>query len=158
APPPDEIVVRQLIGEQLRARRAHPARRDERRRGRRHLGTVHTLLHRVASLRLRIHAARVVYAAAGHGYCWRAQTFIPRNRQHARTTASGRLCRNSLPEQRRAPMSAAARANAARKAFAAQAEYCTKLGSHFTAALCETLIDVLSTDDEVGRRVLGWPG
>ncbi|HEX5046194.1 MAG TPA: DUF2332 family protein [Gammaproteobacteria bacterium] len=55
-------------------------------------------------------------------------------------------------------MSAAARANAVRKAFALQAEYCTKLGSHFTAALCEALIDVLAPDGDVGRRVLAWPG
>jgi hypothetical protein len=55
-------------------------------------------------------------------------------------------------------MNAAARANTVRKAFAAQADYCAKLGSPFTAALCETLIDVLSADDEVGRQVLGWPG
>jgi hypothetical protein len=55
-------------------------------------------------------------------------------------------------------MSAAARANVVRKAFAAQAEYCAKLGSRFTAALCDTLVDVLSIDDEVGRRVLAWPG
>ncbi|HET8696285.1 MAG TPA: DUF2332 family protein, partial [Gammaproteobacteria bacterium] len=55
-------------------------------------------------------------------------------------------------------MSTAERANTVRKAFAAQADYCAKLGSPFTAALCETLIDVLSADDEIGRRVLSWPG
>jgi hypothetical protein len=55
-------------------------------------------------------------------------------------------------------MNAVARANLVRNAFAVQAEYCAKLGSQFMAALCETLIDVLSTDNEVGRRVLAWPG
>jgi hypothetical protein len=55
-------------------------------------------------------------------------------------------------------MNAAERANTVRKAFAVQADYCTMLGSPFTAALCETLIDVLSADDAIGRRVLGWRG
>ena len=64
----------------------------------------------------------------------------------------------AAPPARTVPTSAAARANAVRKAFAAQAEYCAKLGSRFTATLCEALSDVLSTDDELGRRVLAWPG
>jgi len=64
----------------------------------------------------------------------------------------------AAPPATPAPASAAARANAVRNALAVQAEYCAKLGSRFTATLCETLIDVLSTDDEIGRRVLAWPG
>lgn len=51
-----------------------------------------------------------------------------------------------------------ARATAVRNAFRAQAEYCERLGSRFTALLCATVADTLSMDDEPGRHALAWAG
>jgi hypothetical protein len=45
-----------------------------------------------------------------------------------------------------------------RQAFRDQGTYCAKLGSPFTAAICEALAEALSTSDAVGRAVLSWPG
>jgi hypothetical protein len=45
-----------------------------------------------------------------------------------------------------------------RRAFADQAEWCTKLGSPFTALICATLADRLDDSTAVGRRVLRWQG
>ena len=50
------------------------------------------------------------------------------------------------------------RAPAVREAFEAQARWCERLGSPFTARLCAVLARVLDTGTEVGARVLGWPG
>src|ERR1044072_127674 len=46
APPPDEVAARQLIGAELRARRARESRSDECRGSRHDSGTLHTLLRR----------------------------------------------------------------------------------------------------------------
>ena len=45
-----------------------------------------------------------------------------------------------------------------RQAFRAQAEYCDRLGSRFTGALCATLAETLSMDSESGRLALTWAG
>jgi hypothetical protein len=45
-----------------------------------------------------------------------------------------------------------------RKSFLEQAEWCRKLGSPFTAHLCETLAGHLDADGEIGREILDWPG
>jgi hypothetical protein len=47
---------------------------------------------------------------------------------------------------------------AVRSTFAAQASWAAKLGSPFTAALCEAIERNLDRDTPVGRRVLDWPG
>ena len=47
---------------------------------------------------------------------------------------------------------------AVRAAFALQAEACAKLGSPFTARLCEAIGPHLDGATEVGRRILTWPG
>jgi hypothetical protein len=55
-------------------------------------------------------------------------------------------------------MDVQARAKRVRQAFRDQATYCAKLGSPFTAAICEMLADTLSTSDAAGRAILSWPG
>src|SRR5512146_34366 len=45
-----------------------------------------------------------------------------------------------------------------RAAFASQAEYCRRLGSPFTAALCEALADDLDASSPAGRAILEWKG
>ena len=45
-----------------------------------------------------------------------------------------------------------------RASFAEQADWCARLGSPFTARLCETLGRRLDRLSAVGRRVLDWPG
>jgi hypothetical protein len=47
---------------------------------------------------------------------------------------------------------------AIREAFRKQAAGCRFLGAPFTAAIIETLADVLNESTETGARVLGWPG
>ena len=47
---------------------------------------------------------------------------------------------------------------AVRNSFLEQAQWCRKLGSPFTALLCETLARELDGDSAVGREILGWPG
>lgn len=47
---------------------------------------------------------------------------------------------------------------AVRGAFSSQAEYCRRLGSPFTACVCETLAAVLDTSTVPGRAILGWMG
>ena len=47
--------------------------------------------------------------------------------------------------------------NAARAAFVEQAMWCRRLGSPFTAVLCETIGTRIDGSTEVGRHVLGWP-
>ena len=47
---------------------------------------------------------------------------------------------------------------AIRASFETQAIWCERLGSPFTALLCETLASALDRDTPVGRRVLGWSG
>jgi hypothetical protein len=47
---------------------------------------------------------------------------------------------------------------AVRNAFRAQAEYCARLDSPFTGLLCRMLADVLSSQSEAGREILGWRG
>ncbi|WEK49317.1 MAG: DUF2332 family protein [Candidatus Kaistia colombiensis] len=44
------------------------------------------------------------------------------------------------------------------KAFRSQATACHKLGSPFTAAVCELLSEHLDESSRFGRRILGWPG
>ncbi len=55
-------------------------------------------------------------------------------------------------------MGVQARSAVVRQAFHDQAAYCARLGSPFTAALCEALADTLSMGDAVGRAVLTWAG
>lgn len=45
-----------------------------------------------------------------------------------------------------------------RASFAEQAFWCGRLGSPFTARLCETLSGRLDQTSAVGRRALAWPG
>jgi hypothetical protein len=45
-----------------------------------------------------------------------------------------------------------------RASFAEQAFWCERLGSPFTARLCETLGGRLDRSSAVGRRALDWPG
>ncbi|MDR3373556.1 MAG: DUF2332 family protein, partial [Ancalomicrobiaceae bacterium] len=45
-----------------------------------------------------------------------------------------------------------------RKAFADQANWCEKLGSPLTSALCVILAERLDRTTEIGRRILDWPG
>ena len=45
-----------------------------------------------------------------------------------------------------------------REAFRFQANPCRDLGSPFTARICELMAERLSAKDEIGERVLGWPG
>ena len=49
-------------------------------------------------------------------------------------------------------------ADAARAAFAEQAMWCERLGSPFTALLCDTIGSRIDRASEIGRRVLDWPG
>lgn len=44
------------------------------------------------------------------------------------------------------------------KAFRSQAGACRKLGSPFTAEVCEILAEDLDENSRFGRRILGWPG
>lgn len=44
------------------------------------------------------------------------------------------------------------------KAFQSQAGSCRKLGSPFTAEICELLAEHLDDSSRFGRRILGWPG
>jgi hypothetical protein len=46
---------------------------------------------------------------------------------------------------------------AIREVFAKQAEWCAKLGSAFTARLCEAIGPNLDRSTEIGRRILDWP-
>jgi hypothetical protein len=48
--------------------------------------------------------------------------------------------------------------DAARAAFAEQAMWCRRLGSPFTALLCETIGSHVDRSSEIGRRVLDWTG
>lgn len=50
------------------------------------------------------------------------------------------------------------RAAAVRQAFRDQADFCERLKSPFTAALCHGIADVISSEDAVGRALLAWPG
>jgi len=45
-----------------------------------------------------------------------------------------------------------------RAAFTEQAMWCTRLGSPFTARLCEALAAALDPETPVGARILAWPG
>ncbi len=45
-----------------------------------------------------------------------------------------------------------------RSAFASQAEYCRRLGSPFTACVCEALAVNLDASRPAGRAILGWTG
>ncbi|MGH8327997.1 MAG: DUF2332 domain-containing protein, partial [Steroidobacteraceae bacterium] len=47
---------------------------------------------------------------------------------------------------------------AVRSAFLSQADYCRRLGSPFTACVCETLAAVLDASTAAGRAILGWTG
>src|SRR5262245_5915954 len=55
-------------------------------------------------------------------------------------------------------MSSEDRSALVRQAFRDQARYCLRLGSPFTAAICETLAETLSMGDAAGREILSWPG
>lgn len=44
-----------------------------------------------------------------------------------------------------------------RAAFAEQADWCRKLGSPFTALLCDVLAERIDRTTKVGRRLLDWP-
>lgn len=48
--------------------------------------------------------------------------------------------------------------DAVRAAFAAQAEFCARLGSPFTARLCAALGERLDRSTAIGTRVLDWTG
>lgn len=45
-----------------------------------------------------------------------------------------------------------------RASFAEQAFWCARLGSPFTALLCEVVGQRIERDTRIGRRVLDWPG
>jgi len=45
-----------------------------------------------------------------------------------------------------------------RKAFFEQAQWCQRLGSPFTARLCEALASGLTGDTDIGREILEWRG
>lgn len=45
-----------------------------------------------------------------------------------------------------------------REAFRAQAGWCERLGSPFTARLCGVLAEDLDRSTSIGRRILDWPG
>jgi len=47
---------------------------------------------------------------------------------------------------------------AVRSAFMSQAEYCRRLGSPFTASVCEALAAHLDMSTAAGRAILGWTG
>lgn len=47
---------------------------------------------------------------------------------------------------------------AVRFAFTSQAEYCRRLGSPFTACVCDALATGLDTASAAGRAILGWNG
>lgn len=47
---------------------------------------------------------------------------------------------------------------AVRAAFTSQAEYCRRLGSPFTACVCEALAADLDSSSAAGRAILGWKG
>ena len=47
---------------------------------------------------------------------------------------------------------------AVRSAFDSQAEYCRRLGSPFTARMCEALAADLVMSNAAGRAILGWTG
>ena len=47
---------------------------------------------------------------------------------------------------------------AVREAFLSQAEFCTRLGSPFTGALCRALASALDRETRIGRRLLDWAG
>src|SRR6185295_16866221 len=47
---------------------------------------------------------------------------------------------------------------AVRNSFIEQAGWCRKLGSPFTALLCETLAASLDAGTAIGREILDWPG
>jgi hypothetical protein len=47
---------------------------------------------------------------------------------------------------------------AVRAAFTSQAEYCRRLGSPFTACICDALAAGLGTSSAAGRAILGWKG
>jgi hypothetical protein len=48
--------------------------------------------------------------------------------------------------------------NTVRCAFRSQAEYCRRLGSPFTAGVCEALATHLDVSTTAGRAILGWTG
>ena len=48
--------------------------------------------------------------------------------------------------------------SAVRKSFVEQAEWCLKLGSPFTALLCQTLASHLDDDTAIGGYILAWAG
>jgi hypothetical protein len=50
------------------------------------------------------------------------------------------------------------RSQAVRDAFRSQAEYCRRLGSPFTASLCEVLAAGLDSSSAAGGAILGWEG
>ena len=67
-----------------------------------------------------------------------------------------RPCGSTESEIRQnASMSEASRV---RKSFVEQAEWCHKLGSPFTALLCQTLATHLDGDTAIGRDILAWTG
>lgn len=47
---------------------------------------------------------------------------------------------------------------AVRAAFTSQAGYCRRLGSPFTACVCEALAAELDMSSAAGRAILGWKG
>ena len=47
---------------------------------------------------------------------------------------------------------------AVRDAFRRQADACSRMGSPFTAALCQTMAERLDRTTAIGERVLTWPG
>jgi hypothetical protein len=49
------------------------------------------------------------------------------------------------------------RAAEIRRAFLAQADWCDRLASPFTAFLCSTLAATLDAATPIGERILGWP-
>lgn len=64
----------------------------------------------------------------------------------------------SAADESAAVLTAEAREARVRDAFRDQAAWCRKLGSAFTALVCDTLAETLDRSTAVGRRVLDWPG
>lgn len=74
-------------------------------------------------------------------------------------TIRGETMVNYRMEKRLAPPAEHAReSQGVRAAFASQAEYCRRLGSPFTARLCEALAADLDMSSPAGSAILGWTG
>jgi hypothetical protein len=74
-------------------------------------------------------------------------------------TIRGETMTNCRMEKRLdSPAENSRQSQAVRSAFASQAEYCRRLGSPFTACVCEALAVDLDMSGAAGRTILGWTG